>query len=102
MRREDLGDVFEGADDLDTYFELIAPDVGSQGPGTNPSTLNTPSVVITTFEKCEWMLNQIHPQYIILFDADLAAVRNIELYKAYNPGLPCKVFPLFCLLNFLP
>lgn len=71
-------------DDFDEYFGLLSPSA-EMGDGVSPL------ISIVTFDRFEWTLEEVCPQYIVLYDADLAAVRNIEVYKAYHSGQPCKV-----------
>ncbi|KAG8232353.1 hypothetical protein J437_LFUL008821 [Ladona fulva] len=37
-------------------------------------------------------LSKIHPQYIIVYDADISSIRQIEVYQAYNPACPPRIY----------
>jgi len=91
--------------EYDAFFGLISPELPRDRPETefdemdldkklpgSASDAMTPLLTLTTAAKCEWTLAHLKPQYIILYDPELAAVRSVEVYKAYNPGLPCKVY----------
>ncbi|EGC34520.1 hypothetical protein DICPUDRAFT_48253 [Dictyostelium purpureum] len=54
--------------------------------------LTPPYIVIHPIESSLTILDEIRPTNIIIYDPDVALVRQIEVYKAENPGIPLRVY----------
>lgn len=46
---------------------------------------------VTVDDAGEQVLHSVRPVFVVLYDADLAWVRMLEVYKALNPTRPLKV-----------
>uniref|UniRef100_H9G7T2 DNA repair endonuclease XPF n=1 Tax=Anolis carolinensis TaxID=28377 RepID=H9G7T2_ANOCA len=38
------------------------------------------------------ILHEVEPRYVVLYDAELTFVRQLEIYKASRPGIPLRVY----------
>ncbi|XP_048408057.2 DNA repair endonuclease XPF isoform X2 [Stegostoma tigrinum] len=60
--------------------------------------LNEPLIVIHPLQGCSdpyslsRVLHEIEPRYVILYDAELSFVRQLEIYRASKPGKPLRVY----------
>jgi len=52
------------------------------------------SVVVTTLEHLDALLDQLAPSFLVLMDPDLAATRQAEVYHAHHPKVPFRVYSL--------
>lgn len=55
----------------------------------------TPPAYYYALESDQRILDVLKPSFIIVYDPDMAFVREIEVYKAENPAKPLKVYFLF-------
>ncbi|XP_064605253.1 DNA repair endonuclease XPF-like [Liolophura sinensis] len=60
--------------------------------------LSSPAVVVHPLHGCSdhqglmRTLQEVQPRYVILYDADMQFVRQLELFKCTRPGLPLRVY----------
>lgn len=71
--------------EFDECFGIFSdePSSSEQSPSMN--------IVVATHEDCEKTLHDLRPQYVILFDISLAAIRALEVFNSMHRGLACKV-----------
>ena len=53
--------------------------------------VDIPHIVIQSYENMS-SLEEIHPNFVILYDPDVAFVRRLEVYKCESPGVPLRVY----------
>ena len=41
------------------------------------------------------ILKDLRPRYVVLYDPNVNCIRQLEVYKAMNPGVPLRVYVLF-------
>ncbi|KAK2820840.1 hypothetical protein Q5P01_023799 [Channa striata] len=62
------------------------------------SVLNEPLTVIHPLKGCTdphsltRVLHEVEPSFVVLYDAELSFVRQLEIYKASRPGKPLRVY----------
>lgn len=78
-------------EEFETFFGLINTTDNLDVECFGDDDFISPSLFFVTMDNFERVLNDLNPHYVIIYDSDLAAIRNLELYKAYNPGHPLKV-----------
>ncbi|KAK5581094.1 hypothetical protein RB653_001122 [Dictyostelium firmibasis] len=61
---------------LNEFYELLSP----------------PYIVIHPISKSLTILDEIRPTFIIVYDPDISITRQIEVYKAENPGTPIRLY----------
>ncbi|KAN0041352.1 hypothetical protein ACTFIV_003891 [Dictyostelium citrinum] len=61
---------------LNEFYELLSP----------------PYIVIHPISKSLTILDEIRPTFIIVYDPDISITRQIEVYKAENPGTPVRLY----------
>jgi DNA excision repair protein ERCC-4 len=93
----------------ETVAETGPPAGRGKGPGGTKSTPVGPevaepegevgplAVTLHALDSCETfdttvLLEELQPRYIILYDSDMAFVRQIEVYQAQRPGLHTRVY----------
>ena len=61
-------------------------------------TPHAPSVVdgiaVAALETRDGQLFALQPSFVVLYEPDQAFIREIEVYKAERPGMPCRVYLL--------
>uniref|UniRef100_UPI00398F8A73 DNA repair endonuclease XPF n=1 Tax=Pristiophorus japonicus TaxID=55135 RepID=UPI00398F8A73 len=91
---------FEGSVSLEASTEEIE----SEGMILNLPTdacygiLKEPLIIIHPLQGCSdpyslsRVLHEIEPRYVVLYDAELTFVRQLEIYRASRPGKPLRVY----------
>lgn len=54
--------------------------------------LGDDSVIVVTLEGFDEMLDELRPSFIIVLDPDVAATRQIEVYRVQNPEIALRVY----------
>ena len=55
------------------------------------SVVDTPHISIQPYENIR-VLEEYKPKFVILYDADVGFIRQLEVYKAVSPGVPLRVY----------
>lgn len=66
----------------DAYFGII----------TSPMTVIHPLHGCSDPHGLAKTLEEVEPKYVVLYDADMSLVRQLEVYKASRPGKPLRVY----------
>lgn len=66
-------------DEFEQYFGLLEP----------------PHVVVHSLASKQRVLEELKPKFVVIFDPDISFFRQLEVYKAENPGLPLRVYWLW-------
>ncbi|XP_041359609.1 DNA repair endonuclease XPF-like isoform X2 [Gigantopelta aegis] len=86
-KSEDVGEVSDGESNLplssqDAYFGVLP----------EPVTILHPLHGCSDPHGLSRTLQEVQPRYIILYDADMQFVRQIEVYRASHPGVSLRVY----------
>eukprot|EP01105_Mastigella_eilhardi_P025813 TRINITY_DN715_c0_g1_i3.p1 TRINITY_DN715_c0_g1~~TRINITY_DN715_c0_g1_i3.p1 ORF type:complete len:562 (-),score=102.73 TRINITY_DN715_c0_g1_i3:231-1916(-) len=54
--------------------------------------LPSPYVIVHPVSTKRNLLEEVRPKYIVVYDPDISIIRQIEMYKAENPGIPVRVY----------
>lgn len=57
-----------------------------------PLTIIHPLKGLTDPHSLTRMLHEVEPSFVVLYDAELSFVRQLEIYKASRPGKPLRVY----------
>ncbi|KAK6192721.1 hypothetical protein SNE40_004145 [Patella caerulea] len=89
MEKENDGDLKEGSEDdgnphlsQDAYYGVIS----------SPVTVLHPLHGCTDPHSLTKVLQEVQPKYVILYDADMQLVRQLEVFRASRPGIPLRVY----------
>ncbi|XP_048584311.1 DNA repair endonuclease XPF isoform X2 [Nematostella vectensis] len=90
----------QNIDENDTHRNIILKLEGevSEGAGSRVKLLSSPVIVIHPLTGCSDPYSLIHtlyevePKYVVLYDADIEFVRQLEVFKASRPGIPLRVY----------
>ncbi|OBA23690.1 hypothetical protein METBIDRAFT_38064 [Metschnikowia bicuspidata var. bicuspidata NRRL YB-4993] len=54
-------------------------------------------VIVETYNDStnEFLLQELNPSYVIMYEPDLTFIRRVEIYQAMNPASPAKVFFMY-------
>ncbi|XP_043945344.1 DNA repair endonuclease XPF [Protopterus annectens] len=106
----DSGKELEVRKEEEEYRELaVSQESSSEEPDTEEVLLNLPSdayygilkeplIVIHPLQGCSdpysltRVLHEVEPRFVVLYDAELTFVRQLEIYKASRPGKPLRVY----------
>lgn len=84
----DEGDVMEEEEELkldlssDAYYGVLK----------EPLTVIHPLKGLTDPHSLTRVLHEVEPSFVVLYDAELSFVRQLEIYKASRPGKPLRVY----------
>lgn len=89
-------------DDEDEYTEEAGKDEEEQkldvssdayyGVLKEPLTVIHPLKGLTDPHSLTRVLHEVEPRFVVLYDAELSFVRQLEIYKACRPGKPLRVY----------
>ncbi|KAF2074524.1 hypothetical protein CYY_004151 [Polysphondylium violaceum] len=66
----------DGVGDLVDFYDILSP----------------PYVIVHPIENSLNILDDTRPKFVIIYDPDISITRQIEVYKAENPGVPLRVY----------
>jgi len=69
----------QGLEDFDEYFGVLP----------------APHIIIHPFAARKRVLEELRPKFVVMYDPDIAFFRQLEVYKAENPGVPLRVYWLW-------
>uniref|UniRef100_A0A803YNV6 DNA repair endonuclease XPF n=1 Tax=Meleagris gallopavo TaxID=9103 RepID=A0A803YNV6_MELGA len=73
-------------------FPVNLPSDSYYGIFKNPLTIIHPLQGCSDPYALTRVLHEVEPRYVILYDAELTFVRQLEIYKASRPGKPLRVY----------
>ncbi|NXW26925.1 XPF endonuclease, partial [Phaetusa simplex] len=81
-------------------FHMNLPSDCYYGIFKNPLTIIHPLQGCSDPYALTRVLHEVEPRYVVLYDAELTFVRQLEIYKASRPGKPLRQF--YHIFSFLP
>ncbi|XP_005095873.1 DNA repair endonuclease XPF [Aplysia californica] len=91
MMRAGKGDDSAEGDDKAKEFLMTSKDAYC-GIVTSPMTIIHPLHGCSDPHGLARTLEEVEPKYVVLYDADMSLVRQLEVYKASRPGKPLRVY----------
>ncbi|KAM4524824.1 DNA repair endonuclease XPF [Odontesthes bonariensis] len=82
----------EGDDDEDEQLKLDLSSDSYYGVVKEPLTVIHPLKGCTDPHSLTRVLHEVEPGFVVLYDAELSFVRQLEIYKANRPGKPLRVY----------
>ncbi|RUS69234.1 hypothetical protein EGW08_023005, partial [Elysia chlorotica] len=85
-------------DDFTTDSSDTKKDLPTTSKDAYYGLINFPLTVLHPLHGCSdphgiaRVLDEIQPKYVILYDADMSLVRQLEVYRATRPGKPLRVY----------
>ncbi|XP_032053713.1 DNA repair endonuclease XPF isoform X1 [Aythya fuligula] len=73
-------------------FPVNLPSDSYYGIFKNPLTIIHPLQGCSDPYSLTRVLHEVEPRYVVLYDAELTFVRQLEIYKASRPGKPLRVY----------
>uniref|UniRef100_A0A663N4T6 DNA repair endonuclease XPF n=2 Tax=Athene cunicularia TaxID=194338 RepID=A0A663N4T6_ATHCN len=73
-------------------FDVNLPSDCYYGVFKNPLTIIHPLQGCSDPYALTRVLHEVEPRYVVLYDAELTFVRQLEIYKASRPGKPLRVY----------
>ncbi|CAG5130690.1 unnamed protein product [Candidula unifasciata] len=78
--------------------EKATNDLATSSKDAYYSVVSSPMTIIHPLHGCSdphglsRTIEEIQPKYVVLYDADISLVRQLEVYKASRPGRPLRVY----------
>lgn len=84
----------EGGEEVEEEKELQLdlPSDAYYGVLKEPLTVIHPLKGLTDPHSLTRVLHEVEPSFVVLYDAELSFVRQLEIYKASRPGKPLRVY----------
>ncbi|XP_013776603.1 DNA repair endonuclease XPF-like [Limulus polyphemus] len=86
------------SDDSSERDELVASIESSKNTSEEPIIVQPTIIYPLHGEKdpfgLQWILTEFYPKYIVMYDADVGVVRQLEIYQAFRPHLSVQVYLL--------
>jgi len=57
--------------------------------------LEEPHFVVYPLTGRRRLLEEFRPKFVVMYDPDIAFLRQLEVYKCENPGVPLRVYWLW-------
>ncbi|XP_060028920.1 DNA repair endonuclease XPF isoform X2 [Erinaceus europaeus] len=73
-------------------FDLNLPSDAAYGILKDPLTIIHPLLGCSDPYALTRVLHEVEPRYVVLYDAELTFVRQLEIYRASRPGKPLRVY----------
>nr|XP_015094559.1 DNA repair endonuclease XPF [Vicugna pacos] len=73
-------------------FDLNVPSDAAYGILKDPLTIIHPLLGCSDPYALTRVLHEVEPRYVVLYDAELTFVRQLEIYRASRPGKPLRVY----------
>ncbi|KAM9124910.1 DNA repair endonuclease XPF [Pangshura tecta] len=101
---EDVGEEMEGYKELSSSEEINIEETKPEDFHLNLASdayygiFKNPLTIIHPLQGCSdpyaltRLLHEVEPRYVVLYDAELTFVRQLEIYKASRPGKPLRVY----------
>uniref|UniRef100_A0A8C8R519 DNA repair endonuclease XPF n=1 Tax=Pelusios castaneus TaxID=367368 RepID=A0A8C8R519_9SAUR len=101
---ENIGEEMEDYQELSSSQEINIEETKSEDFHLNLASdasygiFKTPLTIIHPLQGCSdpyaltRVLHEVEPRYVVLYDAELTFVRQLEIYKASRPGKPLRVY----------
>ncbi|XP_039348509.1 DNA repair endonuclease XPF isoform X3 [Mauremys reevesii] len=101
---EDIGEEMEGYKELSSSEEINIEETKPEDFHLNLASdayygiFKNPLTIIHPLQGCSdpyaltRLLHEVEPRYVVLYDAELTFVRQLEIYKASRPGKPLRVY----------
>ncbi|XP_043349285.1 DNA repair endonuclease XPF isoform X2 [Dermochelys coriacea] len=101
---ENIGEEMEGYKELSSSEEISIEETKPEDFHLNLASdayygiFKTPLTIIHPLQGCSdsyaltRVLHEVEPRYVVLYDAELTFVRQLEIYKASRPGNPLRVY----------
>ncbi|XP_072229597.1 DNA repair endonuclease XPF [Leuresthes tenuis] len=84
--------LMEGDEDEDEQLKLDLSSDSYYGVVKEPLTVIHPLKGCTDPHSLTRVLREVEPSFVVLYDAELSFVRQLEIYKANRPGKPLRVY----------
>ncbi|XP_010150396.1 PREDICTED: DNA repair endonuclease XPF, partial [Eurypyga helias] len=81
-----------GEETIPEDFHMNLPSDCYYGVFKNPLTIIHPLQGCNDPYALTRVLHEVEPRYVVLYDAELTFVRQLEIYKASRPGKPLRVY----------
>ncbi|KAM9716407.1 DNA repair endonuclease XPF [Menidia menidia] len=88
----DEDDLMEGDESEEEQLKLDLSSDSYYGVLKEPLTVIHPLKGCTDPHSLTRVLHEVEPSFVVLYDAELSFVRQLEIYKANRPGKPLRVY----------
>lgn len=82
----------EDEEEEEEELQLDLPSDAYYGILKEPLTVIHPLKGLTDPHSLTRVLHEVEPSFVVLYDAELSFVRQLEIYKASRPGKPLRVY----------
>lgn len=82
----------EEEEEEEEELQLDLPSDAYYGVLKEPLTVIHPLKGLTDPHSLTRVLHEVEPSFVVLYDAELSFVRQLEIYKASRPGKPLRVY----------
>lgn len=89
---EDEDESMEEAGKEEVQLKLDLSSDAYYGVLKEPLTIIYPLKGLTDPHSLTRVLHEVEPSFVVLYDAELSFVRQLEIYKACRPGKPLRVY----------
>lgn len=87
-----MGSSGDEQEDEDEELQLNLPSDSYYGVLKEPLTVIHPLKGLTDPHSLTRVLHEVEPSFVVLYDAELSFVRQLEIYKASRPGKALRVY----------
>lgn len=87
-----LGSSGDEDEEEEEELQLDLPSDAYYGVLKEPLTVIHPLKGLTDPHSLTRVLHEVEPSFVVLYDAELSFVRQLEIYKASRPGKPLRVY----------
>lgn len=87
-----MGSSGDEEEEEEEELQLDLPSDAYYGVLKEPLTVIHPLKGLTDPHSLTRVLHEVEPSFVVLYDAELSFVRQLEIYKASRPGKPLRVY----------